>query len=108
MFGEPGWIFTNQIVAGLTDFTALGPLHAFWMYESPLLVDHVVMINRMDDGFVLMGVLTVFQMIVDEPTRMFQVQSPATSTWSIHLLTTNLTRAQGTQEWTSRYGSRSN
>mgnify|MGYP001592800751 FL=1 len=57
MFGEPGWIFTNQIVAGLTDFTALGPLHAFWMYESPLLVDHVVMINRMDDGFVLMGVL---------------------------------------------------
>ncbi|KAK4701128.1 hypothetical protein P7C70_g5109, partial [Phenoliferia sp. Uapishka_3] len=55
--GEHAWLFTNQVVAKLEKFEALGTIRGLWIFEAPLMLDHVVCINRLNEGYLLMGVL---------------------------------------------------
>ncbi|KAM0752378.1 hypothetical protein T439DRAFT_379444 [Meredithblackwellia eburnea MCA 4105] len=54
---DRSWIFTNQVIAGMPELRAFGPLKAFWIFEAPFLIDHVVMINKVDEGYLLLCVL---------------------------------------------------
>lgn len=54
-WGADSWIFSNQVIAGLADIE-FGPeskVEAFWHWNTPIIPDHSVLLNKFKGGYIL-------------------------------------------------------
>jgi hypothetical protein len=66
--GIDGWMFSNQVIAGVEQFDLGSELLGFWHYMSPMFPDHAFTLNKLRGGYVLDGFSGI------RPTRMASVE----------------------------------
>ncbi|KAF9075620.1 hypothetical protein BDP27DRAFT_1315370 [Rhodocollybia butyracea] len=63
-----GWMFLNQVVAGIEQFNLGEELLGFWEYLLPVYPDHTFALNKLRGGYVLDGFSGI------RPTRMASIE----------------------------------
>lgn len=53
--GTDSWMVTNQVVAGLTNVEWGARSEGFWLWDVPLMPDHVIKLNKFRGGYLVIS-----------------------------------------------------